>query len=96
MLIWGTFANKDARGYLGHFGDAPVAVFTVPIPGDRAAWPARSLAELARAQGLNATPKRSVEGALRAAQAYPGARIVICGSLHLAGHVLHINGTPPT
>jgi dihydrofolate synthase/folylpolyglutamate synthase len=95
VLIWGTFANKDARGYLAHFGKAPVAVHTVPIPGDRAAWPARGLAEIARALGLSAGPKRSVEGALRAAAAFEGARVVICGSLHLAGHVLDINGTPP-
>jgi dihydrofolate synthase/folylpolyglutamate synthase len=96
VLIMGTFANKDARGYLAHFGDMPVMVYTVPIPGDRAAWPARTLADLAIAQGLKAAPKRSVEGALEAAAAaYPGARIVICGALHLAGHVLERNGTAP-
>jgi dihydrofolate synthase/folylpolyglutamate synthase len=95
VLIMGTFANKDAKGFLSHFGELPEAVFTVPIPGDRAAWPARTLADLARAQGLQAQPKRSVEGALRAAADHPGARIVICGALHLAGHVLDINGTPP-
>jgi dihydrofolate synthase / folylpolyglutamate synthase len=96
VLVMGTFANKDAKGFLSHFGDVPVAVFTVPIPGDRAAWPARVLADLAKAQGLNAQPKRSVEAALKAASAYPNARVVICGALHLAGHVLHANGTPLT
>lgn len=93
VLIMGTFANKDAKGFLRHFGGLPRAVFTVPIPGDRAAWPARTLAALARAQGLDTHPKRSVQGALRAATEYAGARIVICGALHLAGHVLDINGT---
>ena len=39
VLVMGTFANKDAKGFLGHFGTLPKAVFTVPIPGDRAAWP---------------------------------------------------------
>lgn len=95
ILIMGTFANKDAKGFLSHFGDLPKAVFTVPIPGDRAAWPAKTLADLALAQGLNARPKRSVQGALKAAADYPDARMVICGALHLAGHVLDINGTPP-
>jgi dihydrofolate synthase / folylpolyglutamate synthase len=95
VLIMGTFANKDARGYLGHFGDLPKVVFTVPIPGDRAAWPPRALADLAISQGLKAAPKRSVEAALKAAAEYPGARVVICGALHLAGHVLDKNGTPP-
>lgn len=96
VLVMGTFANKDAKGYLGHFGELPRMVYTVPIPGDRAAWPARDLAGVARAQGLKAAPKRSVEGALRAAaEEHPGARVVICGALHLAGHVLERNGTAP-
>ena len=95
VLIMGTFANKDAKGFLSHFGDLPKAVFTVPIPGDRAAWPARTLADLANRQGLNAHPKRSIKAALKAASAYHGARVVICGALHLAGHVLDENGTPP-
>ncbi len=96
VLVMGTFANKDAAGYLAHFKDLSAMVYTVPIPGDRAAWPARSLADLARRQNLNAAPKRSIEGALKAAAAeHPTARVVICGSLHLAGHVLSRNGTPP-
>ncbi len=53
------------------------------------------LAELAREQGLKAFPKRSVRGALTAAAGYENARVVICGALHLAGHVLAENGTPP-
>ncbi|MBI4048986.1 MAG: bifunctional folylpolyglutamate synthase/dihydrofolate synthase, partial [Devosia nanyangense] len=95
VLIMGTFANKDATGFLRHFGDEPVAVFTVPIPGDRAAWKASDLAEVARGLGLKAGPKRSVKSALEAAAEVKGARVVICGSLHLAGNVLALNGTPP-
>lgn len=95
VLVMGTFANKDAAGFLRHFGEAPVAVLTVPIPGDRAAWKASALAELARGLGLKATPKRGVKAALEAAAEVKGARVVICGSLHLAGHVLALNGTPP-
>ncbi|AKR58304.1 folylpolyglutamate synthase [Devosia sp. H5989] len=95
VLIMGTFANKDAAGYLRHFGDTPVAVFTVPIPGDRAAWKASTLADLARSLGLKASPKRGVKAALEAAAEVKNARVVICGSLHLAGHVLALNGTPP-
>jgi len=95
VLIMGSFANKDAAGFLAHFGDAPQMVFTVPIPGDRAAWPARKLAGLAEAQGLKARPMRSIKGALKAAAEFAEARIVICGALHLAGHVLAENKTPP-
>jgi dihydrofolate synthase/folylpolyglutamate synthase len=95
VLIMGTFANKDAAGFLAHFKHAPQAVFTLKIAGERASWPARTLADLAIAQGLNAKPMRSIEAALRAAAEIPHARVVICGALHLAGEVLKRNGTPP-
>jgi dihydrofolate synthase / folylpolyglutamate synthase len=95
VMIMGTFANKDAKGFLAHFGSEPSMVYTVRITGERASWPARSLAGVARAQGLDARPMRSIEAALRAAAAIPGARVLICGSLHLAGEALRKNGTPP-
>ena len=37
----------------------------------------------------------TLEDALADAAKIPGARVVICGSLYLAGHVLAENGTPP-
>jgi dihydrofolate synthase/folylpolyglutamate synthase len=95
VLVMGTFANKDAAGFLAHFSHAPEIVLTVKITGERASWPARTLADLAIAQGLKARPMRSIEAALRAAAEIPHARVVICGSLHLAGEVLKRNGTPP-
>jgi len=67
----------------------------VKIPGERASWTARQLADLARAQGLEAHPMRGIESALKVAAEIPNARVVICGSLHLAGEVLRKNGTPP-
>jgi dihydrofolate synthase/folylpolyglutamate synthase len=95
VLVMGTFANKDAKGFLGHFDGEPKAVLTVKIPGERASWTARQLADLARAQGLEAHPMRGIESALKVAAEIPNARVVICGSLHLAGEVLRKNGTPP-
>ncbi|HEY8595280.1 MAG TPA: folylpolyglutamate synthase/dihydrofolate synthase family protein [Devosiaceae bacterium] len=95
VLVMGTFANKDARGFLSHFGDLPECVLTVPIPGERAAWPARELAAVARTLGLSARPVRSVRAALKKAAEIDNARVVICGSLHLAGAVLQQNRTPP-
>lgn len=95
VLVMGTFANKDARGFLSHFGDLPECVLTVPIPGERAAWPARELAAVARTLGLSARPVRSVRAALKKAAEIDNARVVICGSLHLAGTVLQQNRTPP-
>jgi dihydrofolate synthase/folylpolyglutamate synthase len=63
-----------------------------------AARPAEEVAELARAAGLRAEASGSVEQALReiAARHWPvPPRILICGSLYLAGEVLQANGTPP-
>lgn len=96
VLVMGNFANKDARGYLSHFGDRPEKVFTVRVPGERASWTARELADIARKSGLDARPMRSVRSALTEAARIDNARVVICGALHLAGHVLALNGTPPT
>jgi len=45
--------------------------------------------------GLEAHPKRGIKAALEAAAQFESARVVICGSLHLAGHVLALNGTAP-
>ncbi|RUT30313.1 bifunctional folylpolyglutamate synthase/dihydrofolate synthase [Arsenicitalea aurantiaca] len=95
VLIWGTFANKDAAGFLAPFGEMPHRIFTVPIIGERAAWAPDALAELARGVGLAAQPAETLEDALEQARAIPDARIVICGSLHLAGEVLEKNETPP-
>jgi len=95
VLVMGAFANKDARGYLAHFASAPAQVYAIRIPGDRASWTARQLADLASGLGLAARPMRSLPAALKAAALHARSRIVICGSLHLAGHVLALNGTPP-
>ncbi len=94
VLIMGTFANKDAKGFLSHFGDMPHSVLTVRIPGERASWTAQQLADLAKAQGLDARPMRSVKSALAEAAKIADARVVICGGLYLAGHVLAQNKTP--
>ena len=48
-----------------------------------------------RKAGFAARPMRSVISALKAAAEVPNARVLICGSLYLAGDVLAKNGTPP-
>lgn len=95
VLVMGTFANKDAKGYLAHFSMLEARIFTLRIPGERASWAARELADIAKETGLPALPKRSIRAALAAAAEIADARVVICGSLHLAGNALGQNGTPP-
>ena len=74
-------------------------LYAVPIHNSLAARPAEEVAEAARSAGLVAEVSSSVEQALRtiAARDWPAPpRILICGSLYLAGEVLSDNGTPPT
>lgn len=85
-LIVGMLANKDAGGFFAALGQSGAAVFTVPFDG--AAAEPEALAAVARGHGLGATPCASVEEALTRALRLGAGRIVICGSLYLAGEVL--------
>ena len=70
----------------------------MPIPGEHAARTADEVASIARTQGLPATAADSVSSALEALAARPWPvppRILIAGSLYLAGDVLRENRTPP-
>ena len=90
-LICGMMGLKDAAGFLAPFAGLARSVTTVPIPGAHEAPHApETLAEAARSVGLPAEVARDVESALRRVDALnPGAkRILICGSLYLAGQVL--------
>jgi dihydrofolate synthase/folylpolyglutamate synthase len=94
-LICGMLKTKDARGFLEPFGGLARHVTTVQIDGEPASRGAGELYDAARAVGLNATPADDMEDAMmqvdawaRAHPADPAPRILICGSLYLAGRVL--------
>ncbi len=73
-------------------------IIAVPIPGQDNAMPADRLADAARALGMRVEISAGIEAALRslARLAYEvPPRILITGSLYLAGPVLALNGTPP-
>jgi dihydrofolate synthase/folylpolyglutamate synthase len=88
-LIVGMGGQKDARGFFAHFRGLVRRVVTVPNPGG-SGYQATVLAELAAAAGLAAEPADDVVGALRILQGAAPApeRVLICGSLYLAGEVL--------
>lgn len=89
-LVVGMLAQKDAGGFLKQFAGLVRHVATVPIEGSEAALDAQTLAGLARSAGLDAEPAAGVESAIRRLQERAGEplRILICGSLYLAGQVL--------
>ena len=90
-LVVGMMGLKDAAGFLAPFRGLARDVTAVPIPGAHEAPHApETLAETARSVGLPAEVARDVASALRQIdQRHPGPkRILICGSLYLAGQVL--------
>ncbi|MCB1504368.1 MAG: bifunctional folylpolyglutamate synthase/dihydrofolate synthase [Hyphomicrobiaceae bacterium] len=90
-LIVGMLGLKDAVGFLRHFRGLARYVVTVPIPGaHEQPFTPDALADAAETAGLASEAASSIEEALRRHDAlFPGPkRILICGSLYLAGHVL--------
>jgi len=85
-LIVGILANKDAAGFFEALKGSQAHVFTVGFDG--AAAEPNALAAVARGHGLGAQSAVSVEAALSTALRLGAGRVVICGSLYLAGEVL--------
>ncbi|RZJ96489.1 MAG: bifunctional folylpolyglutamate synthase/dihydrofolate synthase [Brevundimonas sp.] len=85
-LIVGMLGNKDAGGYFEALAGSDAAVFTVPFEG-ACAEPV-ALAAVARAHGLAAQPCADARGALDLSLRLGAGRVLICGSLYLAGEVL--------
>jgi dihydrofolate synthase/folylpolyglutamate synthase len=98
VVIVGMMANKDAGGFLANFAGLTRHIIAVPIPERDGAMPLDRLMDAARALGMRVESADSVEAALRAVAklAYEvPPRVLITGSLYLAGQVLSANGTPP-
>jgi dihydrofolate synthase/folylpolyglutamate synthase len=99
FLITGMLNTKDPVGYFKPFAGLARHVFTVPIADTPNGRPPSELAEAARAAGLTAEPAVSVSQAIqliaRDWRLEPAPRILICGSLYLAGEVLKANGMIP-
>lgn len=99
-LIIGMLNTKDPIGYFRAFAGIAVHVFTVPIRGTDAALDPVVLANAAYDAGLVAEPVSNIAEALeiigeRIDPTEPAPRIMIGGSLYLAGNALADNGTPP-
>jgi dihydrofolate synthase/folylpolyglutamate synthase len=89
VLIWGMLNTKAADDFISSFSGIAHRVVTLTIPDEENAVAARDLAETARRQGLSAETADNLEDALKqAAQITPAPRILIVGSLYLAGRVL--------
>jgi dihydrofolate synthase/folylpolyglutamate synthase len=99
VLIVGMLASKDAGAFLKNFSGLARGLFAVPIPDQQKSLPAQTIADLARAADIPAQPTAAVEQALASVSELgldPPPRVMITGSLYLAGAVLKANSTPPT
>jgi dihydrofolate synthase / folylpolyglutamate synthase len=97
ILVVGMLSTKDAEGFLRNFTGLARRVITVPIHQDKA-LPTSALADIARGIGIPALARDDVESALVTIgklELAPAPRVLITGSLYLAGEVLDANGTPP-
>ena len=98
VMICGTLTTKDTRGFLAPFKGLVQELIAVPIPGEHAGRLPQEVAEAAQAAGLEARCSSSFEQALREiAQMHHAKplRVLIGGSLYLAGQVLAVNETLP-
>ncbi|MSU89429.1 bifunctional folylpolyglutamate synthase/dihydrofolate synthase [Rhodobacteraceae bacterium 2CG4] len=93
-LVCGMLKTKDVRGYLTPLARVAESLHAVTIPGETATLQAEQTAAFAREAGF--TEVRTALGVERAVAdivaADPSARVLICGSLYLAGTVLRQNG----
>ncbi|MBN9362737.1 MAG: bifunctional folylpolyglutamate synthase/dihydrofolate synthase [Devosia sp.] len=97
VLIMGLMNTRKPADFLAPFAGMIEKVFALSIPGEPNAHPAATIVEQAREGGFDAVESSSILNALAdAAKLGHPARVVFAGSLYLAGHVLHQNGTPPT
>lgn len=91
-LICGMLNTKDISGYLKPLAAEADGLIALSIPGEANTLPAEVTAEAARAVGLHAGCAPDIRTALeQIGHKAPQARILICGSLYLAGHIVREN-----
>jgi dihydrofolate synthase/folylpolyglutamate synthase len=93
VLVCGMLATKDAAGFLGPLAAEAEALVAVRVRSDAARRP-DELTAIAKAAGFRATAATSIEAAIETAcrTASSPPRILVCGSLYLAGEVLAVSG----
>ena len=93
-MVFGTLKSRDPEPFLRPLAKHLQGLRAVTIPGADGALPAEDAAAAARHVGIDASASSDVATALASiADAAPeGGRVLICGSLYLAGHVLAENG----
>ncbi|WP_210529195.1 bifunctional folylpolyglutamate synthase/dihydrofolate synthase [Rubellimicrobium arenae] len=87
-LVCGMLNTKDVAGFMRPLAGVAERLWAVSIPGEANTLPAEETARHAQDAGLQADVADGVREAIAAATGMGAHRILICGSLYLAGHVL--------
>jgi len=92
-LICGMLNTKDVAGYMAPLAPHVTRLHAVSIPGEKNTLPAEATRDAALSAGIDGVTAPSVGEALATiAKTAPEARVLICGSLYLAGAILRENG----
>ena len=92
VLLFASLASKDAAGVLRPFRGIADQVLTLPIEGHECRTP-EELAKMAGEMGFATRAHRSISDALIGLR--KRARVLVFGSLYLAGEALSLNGSLP-
>ncbi|MBQ4826348.1 bifunctional folylpolyglutamate synthase/dihydrofolate synthase [Leisingera sp. HS039] len=92
-LICGMLNTKDVSGYMAPLAPQVASLMAISIPNEINTLSAEDTEAAAKSVGIEAGTAESTLAALKAITAKdPQARVLICGSLYLAGHILRENG----
>ena len=96
IIIFGSLNSRNPRDFLEILAPVTKLAVCITIPGEKSALQARDCCLAAQSVGIEAIETTSIKSALKKA-AHHGTKgkILVCGSLYLAGAVLAENGTPP-
>ncbi|MBB6306851.1 bifunctional folylpolyglutamate synthase/dihydrofolate synthase [Xanthobacter tagetidis] len=98
VLVVGMLGTKDVSGFLAPFAGLARAAVAVPVPGDHMGLSPQEVAATAQALGIPASVAADVGAALDGLSfhpQFPPPRVLVAGSLYLAGAVLAQNGMVP-
>ena len=91
IIVLGMINTKDPKSYIEQFDDIK-EIKTITIPNEESAIPAATLSTKLKDIGISVSPADNLETAIQSiSKDHPTARVLICGSLYLAGQVLKTN-----
>lgn len=90
VAVCAMLENKDAPGFLAPLASGLTRLVAIDLPGTTAGHPPDSIAATAAGLGVDSIVAASLEAALRTVSG-PSGRVLICGSLYLAGEALALD-----